>query len=84
MRYISHVFRFVGGVYKDFKTVDQEGAIYTNVPAKRQREALAWLNRQVLEEPKWLINESYLNRLTKDPQSVTINVGNSLVRKFGS
>ena len=82
LRYISHVFRFVGGVYKDFKTVDQEGAIYTNVPAKRQREALAWLNRQVLEEPKWLINESYLNRLTKDPQSVTINVGNSLVRKL--
>ena len=82
LRYISHVFRFVGGVYKDFKTVDQEGAIYTNVPAKRQREALAWLNRQVLEEPKWLINESYLNRLTKDPQSVTISVGNSLVRKL--
>ncbi|QXD15471.1 zinc-dependent metalloprotease [Rhodocaloribacter litoris] len=62
-RYAGHVARNIGGVYETYKTYDQEGAVYEPVPAARQREAMAFLNREVFATPSWLLDTGVLRRI---------------------
>ncbi len=62
-RYVGHVLTSVGAYYEDDKTYDQEGAVYTRVPADRQRESVRWLNREVFATPTWMLNEDVLRRI---------------------
>ena len=86
-RYMGHVIGNIGGVYYDFKTVDEPGATYANTPAEKQRAALNFVAEQVFNEPTWMIEEDYVNRFTSNPHSLTINVGvntvNNLMTKLG-
>lgn len=81
-RYTMHVATNIGGVYKDYKTVDEPGAVYTNVSRDKQKDALAFLNRHVFNEPRWLIGQAYMNRLSPDPQSLTIRFGNNVLSRI--
>lgn len=60
-RYMGHVTKNIGGIYETPKTYDQEGAVYDPTPAKLQRDAVAFLHRQLFETPAWLLNPSVLN-----------------------
>ncbi len=71
LRYVNHVLRNIGGVYNDYKTVDQPGAFYSPVSLEKQKAALDFIDRHIFTEPTWLIAESYIHRLTPDPQKVT-------------
>ncbi len=62
-RYIGHVARNVGGHYENFKTYDQEGAVYEPVPVERQRESMQWLSDNVFDTPHWLIDSDVLRRI---------------------
>ncbi|WP_259014863.1 zinc-dependent metalloprotease [Emticicia fluvialis] len=62
-RYIGHVTKNVGGVYDTPKTYDMEGSVYEVVPKATQKEAVAFLNRQVFATPTWLINPAILNKI---------------------
>ena len=62
-RYVGHVIRSVGAYYEDDKTYDQEGAVYTRVPAERQRESVEWVNREVFATPEWMLREDVLRRI---------------------
>ena len=62
-RYVGHVARNVGGWYETFKTYDQDGPVYEMVPEARQREAMDWLEAEVLQTPEWLLNEDVLRRI---------------------
>ena len=62
-RYVGHVVRNVGGFYENFKTFDQEGAVFEPVPAERQRRAMEWLDAQVFQTPDWLLKEDVLRRI---------------------
>jgi hypothetical protein len=53
-RYVGHVLAVVGGVEVDLKTADQDGVVYRGLPRTRQKEAMAWLAREVFEAPTWL------------------------------
>lgn len=55
LRYSGHVINNIGGVYSEYRTVDQKENVYTPVPAKIQRQAVAWLNEEVFRTPKWLL-----------------------------
>lgn len=66
-RYVGHVGSNIGGVYHDYKSVEQEGPVYTMVEKKRQQRALAWLDRNVFVEPHWLIAEPFIQRITDTP-----------------
>lgn len=83
-RYVYHVLTNIGGVYADFKTVDEDGAVYTNVGLERQRECLQFLRTNVFEEPRWLIEEPYMLRITPDPEKVTASLGESVVKSLVS
>jgi hypothetical protein len=53
----------IGGMYENFKTYDQDGPVYEMVPEERQREAMAWMQRQVFATPDWLVNQEVLRRI---------------------
>lgn len=84
LRYTYHVYGNIAGVYKDYKTVDQPGEVYSNVPRTKQKEAMAYMDRHIFHEPTWLIAESYVKRLSPDPQKYTESLGKSVVSRMVS
>lgn len=65
-RYMGHVAKNVGGIYETPKTVEQAGGVYEYVPKATQKEAVAFLNKQLFTTPKWLINQDLLSRTGND------------------
>lgn len=63
-RYMGHVLTYVGGVYTDNKTTEQSGPVYTIVPKALQKEALAFLQRNVFDAPLWLAPKALSDRIT--------------------
>ena len=62
-RYMGHVASNIGGVYEYFKTYDQEGAVYTHVNKAKQKESLAFLQKQLFNTPNWLIDSNIFNKI---------------------
>ncbi|MBC7920247.1 MAG: zinc-dependent metalloprotease [Ferruginibacter sp.] len=62
-RYLGHVTANVGGVYENYKTYDQPGAVYEPVAKARQKAALRFLNEQAFRTPTWMIDETILRRV---------------------
>jgi len=65
-RYMGHVTANIGGVYENYKTYDQEGAVYTHVPTARQKEAMAFLQKELFQTPEWLIDQDIFNKVEFD------------------
>tara|TARA_R110002073_G_scaffold139232_3_gene289454 strand:- start:4509 stop:7001 length:2493 start_codon:yes stop_codon:yes gene_type:complete len=61
-RYMGHVTSNIGGVYEYYKTSDQEGAVFTPVTKAKQKEALQFLNKNLFETPKWMIDNAIFNK----------------------
>ncbi|MBR5606949.1 MAG: zinc-dependent metalloprotease, partial [Bacteroidaceae bacterium] len=79
IRYCGHVARNIGGYYVTFQPKGTAEDVYEPVPAARQKEALAWLERHILNEPEWLRQVPYARRLTPNPQTLTAHAGESVV-----
>lgn len=79
LRYSKHVLGNIGGVLYDYKTVNEDGPVYTNVSRERQKAALAYLNETVFKEPTWIIAEPYVARLVADPQTETLWLGRNVL-----
>jgi hypothetical protein len=62
-RYILHVVGNVASTYENIKTPDQAGDTYAPAPKETQKEAVAFLNKQVFETPFWLLDEKLLNKI---------------------
>ncbi|MEM7417826.1 MAG: zinc-dependent metalloprotease [Gemmatimonadota bacterium] len=62
-RYVGHVLTVVGGVHVDLKTSDEAGAVFDAVDRDRQKEAMAWLEREVFDAPVWLNDPAILDRI---------------------
>ena len=65
-RYMGHVSSNIGGIYENFKTYDQEGAVYTHVPKERQQRAMKFLSEQLFNTPTWLLDQNILNKIEFD------------------
>jgi hypothetical protein len=63
-RYIGHSVAYLGGVYTDLKTTEQEGAVYTVVPKALQKEAMAFIQKNLFATPTWLLNKSIMEKVT--------------------
>lgn len=70
-RYYGHVSRNIGGVYETFKVAEQDEPVYEPTPKAMQRDALGYMNRQVFQTPKWLIDKKIWDKInapgTADP-----------------
>ncbi|MFL5739772.1 MAG: zinc-dependent metalloprotease [Flavisolibacter sp.] len=60
-----HVFTQVGGVREDLKTVEQTGDVYTTVSKDMQKQAVAYLQKEVFNTPEWLLDPNVLNKFSK-------------------
>lgn len=61
-RYMGHVSSNIGGVYEYYKTYDQEGAVYTHVDKKRQKESLDFLQKELFSTPSWMLDDNIFNK----------------------
>ncbi len=61
--YMGHVTTVIGGVQVDFKSADQDGAVFTVVPKARQKAALQFLSDNAFRTPEWLTTSEILVRL---------------------
>jgi len=66
-RYMGHVTRNIAGIYTTPKKVEQAGNVVEFVPAKIQKEALAFLNEQLFTTPAWLINKELVLKAQVSP-----------------
>lgn len=83
-RYMNHVLRNVGGIYETPKSVEQPGDVYEATPKATQKEAVAFLNKQLFNTPYWLADKNILNKFTNPVSNdavatIQTNVLNSLL-----
>lgn len=83
-RYMGHVTANVGGIQETFKSVEQAGDVYEPTPKATQKDAVAFLNKQLFETPTWLLDKNILNKIntpaaTERVQSIQTGVLNSLL-----
>jgi hypothetical protein len=84
-RYMGHVVKNVGGVYETPKSVEQVGEdVYEPTPAAKQKEAVAFLHKQLFETPEWLLEKDILNKINNpvavdQVTNVQVNTLNSLL-----
>ncbi len=82
-RYMTHVTRNVGGIYKTPRVVEDTEPVYEFTPKTRQAEAVAFLNQQLFTTPTWLINNNVFARTGANPLTIIGNIqDNSLSRLF--
>ncbi|WP_165750182.1 zinc-dependent metalloprotease [Cellulophaga sp. Z1A5H] len=62
-RYMGHVSNNIGGVYENYKTFDQEGAVYTPVTKERQKNSLAFVQKELFATPEWLLDQNIFNKI---------------------
>ncbi|MEM8999887.1 MAG: zinc-dependent metalloprotease [Bacteroidota bacterium] len=62
-RYMGHVSNNIGGVYEHYRTADQDGAVYTHVDQDHQKNCMVFLQEQLFETPKWLIDQEIFNNI---------------------
>ncbi len=69
-RYMGHVTTNIGGMNENFKTYDQQGAVYDFIKKNLQRDAVLFLNKQIFASPLWLVNG---NAISKFDNGVILN-----------
>ncbi len=67
---MGHVAKNIGGVYENPKTVEQSGFIYERTPAATQKEAFAFLDKNLFTTPQWLISPTVINNTGANPLQV--------------
>lgn len=83
-RYMGHVIKHVGGVYETFRSAEENAPVYEITPKNVQREAVAFLNKQLFRTPDWLITTNLWNKfrnpvVTDQVSAVQENILGSLV-----
>ena len=73
-RYVGHVSRNVGGIYKTPKVIEDPGPVYEFAPKSKQVEAVAFLNKQLFSTPTWLINNDIFSRTGGNPLTIIGNI----------
>ena len=65
-RYMGHVTKNVGGIYETPKTYDQQGNVYEPTLKALQKDAMAFLNKQLFETPTWLLDPKIMPLVRPD------------------
>ena len=65
-RYMGHVTKNVGGIYDSPKTYDMTGDQFQVVPKSIQKDAVDFLNTQLFNTPKWLLDQKVLAKINPE------------------
>ena len=71
-RYMGHVSSNVGGIYENYKTADQEGAVYTHLDKARQKEPLQFVINQLFKTPTWMLDKNIFSKVQSSGAIETI------------
>ncbi|QIL40511.1 zinc-dependent metalloprotease [Pedobacter sp. HDW13] len=63
--FMRYAFTQIGGVTENLKTVDQVGDVYVPVAKIIQKQAVAFLNKEVFNTPNWILDPNVLNKFRK-------------------
>lgn len=81
-RYMGHVTKNVGGIYRTPLTIEESGNSVEYVPASIQKNAITFLNEQLFKTPTWLIDEVLIEKASIDPLSSVNNVQRSILNRL--
>lgn len=81
-RYLGHVAKNVGGIYENPKTVDQSGPVYERTPASIQKQAMNFLNEQLFNTPKWILDQPILDHIGKNPLEVVLGLQSPILTRL--
>jgi hypothetical protein len=62
-RYMGHVTKNIGGIYETPKSYEQAGVVFEPTPKKLQKDAVAFLHKQLFETPGWMLNQEVLAKI---------------------
>ncbi|MBC74294.1 MAG: hypothetical protein CMH47_18905 [Muricauda sp.] len=61
---MRHVLSLIGGYGIHYKSMDQEGNIFTPIDKQTQEKALTFLIQEVFDPPKWLSQPEFLDKIS--------------------
>src|SRR5688572_2810714 len=84
-RYVTHVARNVGGIYKTPRVVEDSDPVFEFTPKAKQVEAIAFLHQQLFTTPTWLVNNDILAKTGGNSLTIIGNIqDNALNRLFSA
>jgi hypothetical protein len=83
-RYMGHVSRNVGGIYKTPRVVEDSEPVYEFEPKAKQAEAVAFINQQLFATPTWLISNDIYAKTGASPLTVIGNIQDNTLNRFFS
>ena len=83
-RYMIHVTRNVGGVYRTPKTVEQAGNVYEYTPKAKQKEAIDFLTKQLFTTPTWLADSKIYDLVGGTPLVTIGNIQDNVLNRLFS
>lgn len=84
LRYMNHVLRNIGGVYKDYGTIDEGGNTYTNVSKARQKECLKFIYDNIICEPTWFKEPEYVKSIYPNTDRATMLISGRVIPELVS
>ena len=79
LRYALHCSKWIGGIYENPKTVEEEGVVYEFVEKSKQKEAFKYLNDNVFITPEWLLAPEIYALINTDGQKTMNRIHNSVM-----
>ncbi len=73
-RYCTHAIRNLMGVTYMPKSPDQQGTVFALPPVEKAKAVIPFIEKQVFEEPTWLIDVPYAERIQADMSKVLDNI----------
>jgi len=84
-RYVTHVARNVGGIYKTPRVVEDTEPVFEFTPKTKQAEAVAFLQQQLFTTPTWLVANDVFAKTGSNPLTIIGNIqDNTLNRLFSA
>ncbi len=81
-RYIGHVCYNFGGIYETLKKNSQPGDVYEFVSKATQKEAMEFINKQVLTTPSWLINKDVITKTGLNPATTILSLQEAAINRM--
>jgi hypothetical protein len=63
-RYMQHVMMNIGGVYSTKQSESQKTPVYECVPAAKEKEALAFFDKELFTTPYWILDSTVISKVS--------------------
>ncbi|MEO6611239.1 MAG: zinc-dependent metalloprotease [Chitinophagaceae bacterium] len=83
-RYMGHVSRNVGGIYKTPRVIEDTDPVYVYEPRAKQVEAVVFLNQQLFNTPTWLLKNDIFERTGGNPLTIIGTIQDGVLNRLFS